>query len=187
MVHVIRSARVPCRTSIADRWRRWDGWDSKLLTDWLAVPPQQAGIVLAIDFPVFDANISNEGKVLATNKWIGKEPFVWQLRLRPDLYQIQFNSGPISSVGVITKRPGSLTYVRVAPIKRNDGSAGVGVAVTTGPIPSEVAASLQSSAQIGAFDAFRTDYIEVGNGVLLISTEPPWQIEPPPPPPPPKK
>jgi hypothetical protein len=155
--------------------------DSKL-TDWLAVPPEQTGIVLAIDFPVYGADVSSEGKILASKKWIGKEPFVWQLRLKPDDYQIQFKSGPIWSVGVVAKRPGALTYVRVFPIKGSDGTVGVGVAVTAGPPPVEVTNWLQNAAQIGGSDALRVDYIEPGNRVLLVSTEPPWAIPPPPPP-----
>jgi hypothetical protein len=150
------------------------------LTDWLAVPPEQAGIVLAIDFPVYNADISSEGKIVASKKWIGKEPFVWQIRLKPDVYQIQFKSGPISFVGVDAKQPAALTFVRLSRIKASDGGSGVGVAVTLGAPPIEVTDWLQNAAQIGGSDAFRADYIEAGNRVLLLSTEPPWSIPPPP-------
>jgi hypothetical protein len=155
--------------------------DSKL-KDWLAVSPQQAGIVLSIDFPVSEARIFSEGKLLAAKKWTAKPPFVWQLRVQPDIYQIQFTSGPISSVGVVAKQPASLSYVRVVPIRGNAGDVGIGVSVTSGPLPTDVADGLQNAAQIGVSDAFGTDYIEAGSRVLLVSTDPPWPIPPPPPP-----
>jgi hypothetical protein len=85
------------------------------LKDWLAVPAKQAGIVLSIEFPVSEARIFSEGKLLAAKKWIGKYPLVWQLRVQPDDYQFQFGSGPISSVGVVAKQAGSLTTLRVVP------------------------------------------------------------------------
>jgi hypothetical protein len=150
------------------------------LKDWLDVPPQQAGIVFSIEFPVSEAKIFSAGKLLASKKWIEKEPFIWQIRVQPDVYQIQFSTGPISSVGVIAKQPGSLTFVRVLPLKGKEGDVGVGVAVIPGPIPSEVTNGLLNAAQIGVSDAFSTSYIEAGNRVLLVSTEPEWPIPPPP-------
>jgi hypothetical protein len=39
------------------------------LADWQAVPPQQAGIALAIDFPVSSAVIYSDGKQVAQKEW----------------------------------------------------------------------------------------------------------------------
>jgi hypothetical protein len=159
--------------------------DSRLEA-WLAVPPRQAGIVLSIDFPVALANISSGGKILAVKKWIPKVPFIWQLRVPPDVYQIHFEHGPIWSVGVIAKQPASLTYVRLTAAGGKDGDVGVGVTVTAGAPPSELSNLLQNAAKIGISDAWNTDYIDAsyredGARVLLVSTEPPWPIPPPPP------
>lgn len=153
--------------------------DSRL-ADWLAVPPQRAGIVLSIDFPVSEVTISSDGKVLASKKWIPNIPFVWQLRVEPDIYQIRLQQGPIASIGVIAKQPASLTYVRLAPIKDGSGNAGLSAVVTTGPTPPALIYSLENATKFGIPDAFRADFIEAGNRVLLLNTEPPWPIPPPP-------
>ena len=154
------------------------------LKDWLAVPPHQAGIVLSFGFPISEAHISSGGKIIARKTWDPKQTFVWQLRAQPDVYQIQFEQGPLASVGVIAKQPGSLTYLRSVPVSHKDGQfAGVDVAVTTGQPPAELIDWLQNAGKVGIKDAFVSDYIETVNRVLLVSTEPPW----PSPPPPPKK
>jgi hypothetical protein len=143
------------------------------LKAWLAVPPGQAGIVISFGFPVSSATISSAGKILATKKWASKQQFVWQLRLQPDIYQIQFaQSEPLASVGVIAQPASSLTYVRLVPLQEDNGQiVGAGVAVTRGQ-PPELTQWLQNAAATGIADAFGTNLIEAGHTTLVVSTEP---------------
>lgn len=150
------------------------------LQKWLAVPARQAGVVLEIGFPVWSASVSSAGKIVANKKWTPKVPLVWQLRVEPDNYQIEFNQGPIWSLGVIAKQPGSLTYVRLGLTDES----GFDIKVTSGATPpADLVEWLQTAEKIGVRDAWNADYVEAGNRVLLVSTEPPWPIPPPPPPP----
>lgn len=156
--------------------------DSRI-SDWLAVSPHSAGIVLSIDFPISKATISNDkGDVLAAKQWIPKIPLIWQLRVQPDAYQIRLEEGPIWSLGVIAKQPGGLTYVRLARYHGSKGEIGLSATVSQGPVPSQLTDYLETAAKIGIPEAFSIDTIGPGNRILLVSTEPPWKIPPPPPP-----
>jgi hypothetical protein len=158
--------------------------DSRI-KDWFAVPPHSAGIILSVDFPVFKATISNDkGDVLVSKQWIPKIPLIWHLQVPPDIYQIRFQEGPIWSIGVIAKQPGSLTYVRLARYQGNNGEVGLNATVSQGPVPSQLIGFLEAAEKIGIPDAFSVSTIGAGNRILLVSTEPPWKIPPPPPPPP---
>jgi hypothetical protein len=142
------------------------------LRAWLAVPPGQAGIVISFGFPVSSATISSAGKILATKKWDSKQQFVWQLRLQPDIYQIQFaQSEPLASVSVIAKPASSLTYLRLVPLQEDNGEiVGAGVAVTRGQ-PPELTGWLQNATRTDIADVFSTDFIEAGHTTLVVSTE----------------
>jgi hypothetical protein len=143
------------------------------LKAWLTVPAEQAGIVISFGFPVSAATISSAGKILATKKWASKQQFVWQLRLQPDIYQIQFaQSELLASVSVIAKPASSLTYFRLVPLQEDNGQiVGAGVAVTRGQ-PPELTEWLQSAARSGIADVFGTNFIEAGHTTLVVSTEP---------------
>jgi len=153
--------------------------DSRL-TEWLAVPSRQAGIVLLLDFPVSEATIYSE-KFKEFKKWDPKVPFVWQLRVEPDIYQFRLPEGPLAGISVIAKQPAVLTYLSLSRYQGKDGDVGLNVVVSAGPPSSRLTGILEDAAKFGIPNVFSVTYVEGGNRILVLNTEPPWKIPPPPP------
>ena len=152
------------------------------LEEWAKVPPDQSGLVLVIDAPIFSATISDgEKQVLSAIKWNPKVPFIQQLRMKPQYYTLHFGA-LINDLSVVLE-PGSLTYVRLARYMRADGETGITVAVSRGghPVTGEIGDILESADQNWHISGvFQTEFINPARNVLLVNTEPPWPIPPPP-------
>jgi len=157
------------------------------LKQWSSVPPGSSGLVFIIEASVSSFELaSGKKKTLAQTKWLAGLPFVRQYRLEPGRYEIKLPP-PLDWVAIQTKE-GSLTYLRLSPLAlpqtgRQEQTVGVAVGAWSGPAPEFVGAWLEKAYSSGLKEAYQTNLLkDVDGRVLLVSTDPPWQIPPPPPP-----
>lgn len=147
------------------------------LADWLAVPSQQAGLVLVLNSNVSVVTVADQSnKPLSVTKWGQALPFVQQYRMEPGVYQIRLG-GLISSVSVVLKS-GALTYLRLSA---NPGVTGeVNINASTGRAPTEILNLAEDARSKGIADALKVNFIQTETKVLLLNTDPPWPVPPPP-------
>jgi hypothetical protein len=149
------------------------------LQDWLAVPKNEAGLVLIVDAPVEKVILSAEYapddyKIVEVFSWTRPTAFVRQYRMEPGRYQFRLQ-GPISRVSIDTSAA-SLTYLRLTPI-RKDGQSGASISVTTGrPTPDLI----ELLNEVAKQDPQIYAALRISGRSLALDTEPPWPIPPPP-------
>lgn len=149
------------------------------ISDWLAVPPDQGGLVFIVPDTVALFIGDEAGKILDFTKWQASSPLVRQIRLKPNTYQIRLK-GPLAGVSVVI-RPESVTYLRVGLFKSKFGEIGNYSAAWTGKPPDDVIDFLRAGAEKGGGTVYATPFVYTENNILTLNTEPPWPIPPPPP------
>ena len=150
------------------------------LKQWTLLPQGGSGLVFIIDAKItFFHLVSEKKKLLASVKWIVPAPFVRQFRLPPGRYLIDGLPPPLAGVGIDAKE-GTLTYVRLTqfslPRLGSEQAPAVGVEASWGPVPEYVGQWLEKAYASGQTDAYLAELLQEPGGVLLVSTEPPWQI-----------
>jgi hypothetical protein len=146
------------------------------LQDWLAVPKNEAGLVLIVDAPVEKVTLSveypsNEYKPVEVFDWSLTQPaFIRQYRMEPGRYQFRLQ-GPIPRVSVDTIEA-SLTYFRLTPI-RKDGQAGASVSVTSGQPAPDLIDLLNEVYEVAKKDPQVYGVSRIYGHSLALDTEPP--------------
>jgi hypothetical protein len=154
---------------------------------WSSLPQGDSGLVFIIDAPVTSFELATgQKKILSFAKWTKNLPFVRQYRLPPGVYSVVLKPPLISAT--VESKAGFLTYVTLRaaslPSSGQEPVIGLEVSSSRGVVPEFVEQLLEKAYLNGLSDAYTTEALPDlgGERVLLVSTEPPWQIPPPPPP-----